>query len=568
VGAAVIFLLPVLLVIASVGPGVIAVRGMRLGKVERLVAGVGVSLFLVFVAGFFIYLINGSHAWYWGVEIACAAATVLAMKDLRRLVSSRAVRTVLLHVAMLWAWFMLLSLTIRNFSGGLTALDWVEHYERAIFFLDHLPYDYKFVGLWLLPARPPMMNGLSTHFLALTGASFEAHQVVFVYLNCLAALPCYLFARRFGGKRWSPWLVTLLLALNPYVAHNATVGWTKLFTAFYVLAGLWFYLRGWERRNVARIIGGFALLAIGMLVHYSAGPYIVVLALHAIVTLPRRIARRPWALAGAGAAMAAIVIPWFVWSAVIYKSAAVASNSAVTDAARFSVAKNLRKVAYNVNHTLVPFSLTMPYSDFHWILGQPTRYGTVRDYACLMYQNELVPAMGSAGGVIIIYLLCAKLWRARRGAFWIYFLVGSVLLGIAVHGDFAGYGVAQICLAPVVLLGISFLAAMIWRMNAAVRVVLLASVAVDLALGIFLQFYCSSCVFHFVDPRHSAQISIDADTMSPIAFVNYTWKMHTGFSFLADHVPAAVSFGGVVVIGVGMLLMTARELLGGKRMTR
>ena len=59
-----------------------------------------------------------------------------------------------------WCWPI-----IRNYSGALWSGDWLEHFQRSLFFLHHFPKDTPIYGEYLLPARPPMMNVLAAFFL-------------------------------------------------------------------------------------------------------------------------------------------------------------------------------------------------------------------------------------------------------------------------------------------------------------------------------------------------------------------------------------------------------------------
>src|SRR5690606_21940942 len=98
---------------------------------------------------------------------------------------------------------LLLMSMVRHLSGGMWAGDWLEHYERTLFFLEHWPRDYQFIQLYSLPARPPMMNLVAAHYLAHVGNAFPHFQFVFLFLNLLVCIPlCMmlsLFARR-GGR--------------------------------------------------------------------------------------------------------------------------------------------------------------------------------------------------------------------------------------------------------------------------------------------------------------------------------------------------------------------------------
>ena len=129
-----------------------------------------------------------------------------------------------------------------------------------------------------------MMNLLAAFFLAHGGDTFENFSVVSLVLNLLLFFPCALmlpaFARR--GSRRIPILVGLL-ACSPMVMQNATYTWTKSLCTFYVIFGLWLYLAGLRKNDSIRIVAAFISLAAGMLVHYSAAPYLLFLAAHILV---------------------------------------------------------------------------------------------------------------------------------------------------------------------------------------------------------------------------------------------------------------------------------------------
>src|SRR5207253_2718943 len=98
-----------------------------------------------------------------------------------------------------------------------------------------VPLDFQFIGLYLLPARPPMMNISAAVFLAQVGEEYVVYQLVFLYLNALVVVPLCLLAPALLPKaRRSVWLLVPLLALNPMFVQNLTYSWTRELTAFYV----------------------------------------------------------------------------------------------------------------------------------------------------------------------------------------------------------------------------------------------------------------------------------------------------------------------------------------------
>ena len=89
-----------------------------------------------------------------------------------------------------------------------------------------------------------------------------------------------LLAGRFGGRPAARAAAAILM-VNPLFLQNATYPWTKLQAAFLILAGLYFFLgcatttraRHGRRSSARSSLGG------AVVTHYSAGPYVAVLAL-------------------------------------------------------------------------------------------------------------------------------------------------------------------------------------------------------------------------------------------------------------------------------------------------
>jgi hypothetical protein len=304
----------------------------------------------------------------------------------------------------------------------------------------------------------------------------------------------------------------------------------------------------------------------GMLVHYSAGIYIVLLAAHFLFVGLRRMKHRVWLLATVTFCGAAILATWAAWSLAVYGRATFTSNTTVSGSEKFSSTSNLEKVFWNVFHTLVPHPIGLPYSKFAQDLAQPTLYGKVRDYCFMMYQPNLFIAMGSIGGVLVVYLLIDAVRKKKLGGFWLYFIIGAVILGPAVHGEPDLWGVTHVCLQPLVLLGLTLLASRVVGERSWFKTFFVAGIIIDTVLGVLLQFYCSSRIFHMVDPMRTYEIVIDGDTMNPTTLINYAGKVRSGWTFIGDDLPDAARRGlyALIVFLVGaMIIVMLREL--GKR---
>ena len=138
-------------------------------------------------------------------------------------------------------------------------------------------------------------------------------------------------------------------------AQNATYGWTKQSTAFFVLTGLWFFVRGRQTGAAWREHLAFLALGTGAVCHYSAGPYLVATALLYLVLERRALThgagwRRLVAVAAGGIATLAT---WFAWSVAHYGlHRTFMSNTTATDFAGGGAW--LRDFGANVLVTLAP----------------------------------------------------------------------------------------------------------------------------------------------------------------------------------------------------------------------
>jgi hypothetical protein len=89
-----------------------------------------------------------------------------------------------------------------------------------------------------------------------------------------------------------------------------------------------------------------------------------------------------------------------------------------------------------------------------------------------------------------LWILAGRLLRSRASPeirFWRIFVPLAVLLGVATHGGRDLFGVTHVTLQPVVLLGVTLLAANAARLPRLARGVLLVGCVLDFAFGIALQ---------------------------------------------------------------------------------
>jgi len=480
-----------LLASCSFAPGFIAVRRLPWNPLEKLCGSIALSLIVLYLACFGAYCFAPD-----ALTAVCRAFAAVSMllaalvwKDIRRLVRSHGARQALAGYGFLLLWTLAILAMIRNYSGAGWTGDWAEHFQRTLFFLHRFPVQTAIVGGYKFPARPPMMNVLGAFFLAQTADRYEIFQLVFAFLNLLLFLPCCLMMRALVKKRRLRLMPLIaLFAMNPMLMENVTYAWTKALTVFFVVFALWLYLAGIRKSDGVRIAAAFLALAAGVLVHYSAGPYVVFLALHYLIRVFPKRPHRLRELAVIGCACGLLLLTWFGWSLAVYGTRdTLASNTSVTPGEKYR-GGNAVKIAGNLFDTVVPAILRNPQGLNTF--DQPNAEGKLRDNFFAIYQTNLIFGMGLIGGPFAFWLFYRAFrgtaGRGRERIFWLYLAAFVVAAGIAVVGERDYIGVAHLTLIPIEALGVTLIAASFpWpRFMAAL---LIAGCAGDFSLGIFLQ---------------------------------------------------------------------------------
>jgi hypothetical protein len=462
---------------------------------EKLCGGVGLSLVLLYLAAWGIYCFSPRGASgaavqtgaFVAVSLICVWLGIRARKDIYLLLHSFRVRRAIFGYAFLFLWASVILAMIRNYSGLDWAGDWLEHFQRSLFFLHRLPADTPILDLYKLPARPPMMNVLAAFFLAQTQDRFDLFQVASAFLNMLVFLPCCLMLPALGLAR-RPRILPLaaLFASSPVVMQNATYTWTKSLSAFFVVLAFWFYLAGRRKNDWVRMAAAFLALSAGLLVHYSAGPYAVLLGLDYVLRVFWKRPRKWRELAAIAVPCGLLLATWFAWSVAVYGAKVTfQSNTSVASAEKYQ-GSNLSKIGANLADSIVPYVLRSGLVN----TGQPNPAGVVRDNAFAFYQVNLIFSMGLVGGPLVVWLLWGfarhRAAGAREWRFWRVLIPVCVVVGVGVVGERSRFGAAHLTLIPLEILGLSLIAAAFpWRRIAAMAIV--AGCIVDCGLGVFLQ---------------------------------------------------------------------------------
>jgi 4-amino-4-deoxy-L-arabinose transferase-like glycosyltransferase len=483
-------LVPFVLV-SSIGPGFFFLRRTRWNPLEKICGSIALSLLIVGGLSFAVY-VSGLPSWgYYGIT-AIVAGMTLAGADAWGLTRGHYVRRTAAAFGLLVIWTLGLQALIRHYSGGDWCCDWVEHYQRSLFFLERWPRDFRFIDRYPLTTRPPLMNLVCAYFLANVGKEFALYQIAFSLVNLFVFFPCCLFARRFAPRvKQLALLVAVFLAFNPMFFMNTTFAWTKALTAFFVVLSVWLYLAGWRKNDRTRISAAFICLSAGLLVHFSALPYAVFLGLAYLTSIWRWQHHRARALAIVALPAVAIGLVWLAWSIVEYGTGTTfTANATVAGAASGDLNDNLLRIGSNTWHTFRPYIFP----------GQPedSTLRRLTDRTFTFYQENFLGAIGSINAYAVVAILVATLGRARSGIplrerrFWWAFIPFSILVGIAIDGETSPSGVANICLQPLVYLGVALVAARYILLSRGARILIWAGVLTDFILGIALEVHMES----------------------------------------------------------------------------
>jgi 4-amino-4-deoxy-L-arabinose transferase-like glycosyltransferase len=462
----------------------------RLAPAETVVAGAALSLIAAWAIAWAVF-VTGFPLWgYWLLPALAAAGLAFGWRGAARLGADPAARDLMAGQLIVTAWCVAWLSFVRSHSGGAWMGDWLEHWQRALFFLRDWPRDTPFIDIFEMPARPPLANVLTAAFMEVTRADYAHFQVIMAALCSLAYLPVGLLAGRFGGGRAAR-VAAVVLMVNPLFLQNATYPWTKLPAVFFILGGLYFFLRVRDGDALSGRAAVVCALLLGgaVVTHYSAGPYVGVLAL-AWIAMGWGRRRDPGFLrmtAAAAAAGALVLAPWFAWSVAQYGwHATFLSNSSVTTLGKWQ-GSHVVKIALNLRDTVLPPQVR----GFRGSLfRQSSRWGALRDQCFLLYQINLPLALGSVGCVAVAReaLRAARAAEPRDRRFWTLALAGFVVLSVAVYGDREHYGIVHICLQSVVLCGLAFLASRWGGLGRGWQMALVIGWTADFCLGIALQF--------------------------------------------------------------------------------
>jgi len=548
-----------LFVVLSTAMGWPLAARLRCSVSEQLIASTAFSLLFIFLFGWSVYVFDLPVGALRALPALAAVALAFSIRSLRQAWADPEFRNLVITQGVVTSWCIGWLALVLSYSGGNWVGDWFGHWQRAVFFLERLSPFLLFNGFDPVTSRPPLANIVVGAFMFITKNDFAHYQLGLTVFGSLTFLPAALLARRFGSVH-STRVVAVLLMVSPLFVQNATFAWTKLPATLFTLAALYWFLRAHDSDEPAAARPLVAAnLGAAILTHYSAAPYALVLAVAWLVFgWPRRKESRWWQTTAKSAGIGTLTLaPWFTWALLTYGGRGTfLNNPSITDQAPTAGAQ-LWAMLLNLRDTIVPHF-------FRWIepgwIAQASPWGWWRDWFFNLYQTNLIFAFGSVAWLAILI----KLFRDRHTVssaqrrFWSAFILSISILGVAVHGGRGEWGLAHICLQPLVILGLAFLAAAWDSLEQPWRWLLIGGAVLDFTLGIALQFSMQGFLLEYWSSPGTPLLDISKN-YSPATMVNLNGKHAFHFTFLGDH------FGGrpvMVLLLLGALAALALSRAG------
>lgn len=540
-----------LLLVCSLGPGLLTARRLRWAPKETFCATLAFSFIWVYGVGFAIAAFSLPRYSYFIVSFFCAAALVFCRRDLARLLNDPTVRLFLAAFLLCFSWTVLHTSLIRSLSGWTWSGDWEEHYRRSRFFLEALPQGILNPFGFAVPARPPFMNVVTAFFMAQVDISFEIYQLSSLFLNTMVFFPIMLIVtvESIRFRKTLPVLLLLVL-LNPMILQNVTYPWTRSFTNFYILLAIAFYLLGRKYADKGYMPVAFLFMTAGVLSHYCAAPFAVFLGLHYLwAVLPHRGTARYKELGAIVCFSTLLAATWFGWSIMQYGLLPTLTSNT-------TVAGGMRPVAIASNFfaTIVPHPFRVSPRVIDAWTATKGSLSYIREYFFAMYQTNIYMAVGTISGAVVIWRAARFLRHSDRRTspaawFWAGLFTFSFSLGLIVTPGLDPYGVAHICGQPLVILALIFLSTELLRFGWRLKIAIAAGLALDYILGAFIHFRLENRVYPEDPAQLFSHILSSTGTVSFHANLNWVQKRAGAYLFFGDR------FGAIApLISLALLL--------------
>lgn len=448
----------IVLLLTGIIPGRIIIEKLfpllDLSGEEKIACSFGISFFLYYLVAFLGYVIKVDDLSFHLFILLVIAVIFIVFLINKKISITKKEKTLSGYFICAFVFIMSIQMQIPIYNGGGWMGDWYEHYERMQFYLKSLNLDFRFIGVYLLPARPPLFNLVTYFYNSVFGDSFWIFQAICTFMNLVVLFPIYLILRnvvKIKSKYIFLVLVSIFL-LNPTFVRNLTYTWTRHLANYYVLLGVYFYLKGRKNLDFKYIYFGFALFAAGQLTHYSALVYLAVILVDFVIISLFRLRENIKPLISIILILAAILSTWYIWSINAYgPKGTFLSNTTYEAIEDKSFVENVKKDWLNFRNTVIPYFV---YPELRPVAGffvQKSRTGFLYDTMLGFYSASLIGNLTvSLSLVLLITLILKPFPLARRlkeeyrkhkfrdflltdAVFWVIFSVLSVLIGIHVN---------------------------------------------------------------------------------------------------------------------------------------
>ncbi len=526
---------------------------------ERLSLALSGALISGYLVLFGLYVSGLSLRWFWPLPVAGFLLGTIQPEGIRTVFTVAFARSTILRWLVVAAWCLGWQCFVSSYSGAAWQGDWLEHYDRAHYFLARWPVDFRFLDYYLLPARPPLVNVWAAGFLSGSGGAFLHYQVFMTLLATLVYVPLAGLVERWHGGQKGQAILMLILMANPLFVQNATFPWTKLPAAFFVVLACTLVIPGRDRPlSSEKAFAACVVVAGGLLAHYSAAPWICAFAVAWL--LPpggwKALGAARHGLAWGTTLAGLLLLTWFGWAIHTFGATTTfTGNTALALAPDGSFGERAGRALMNTWHTISPYHHV---GLGHPLLAQRSDWGLLRDGWFLGYQLKLPWALGSIGGACLVWLF----WRQPGippTRFGVLLTLGAILFGTVTHSIPDRLGLTHIALQPLVLLGLAWLASHAAHLPQFMKVFWALGLLLDLAMGILLHFGVQSIFlsqWSFGIPEAGTRWS-EYTLAAQTSFAN---KTVLGLRFLADELSPLQPIGLLVSSLLVALFWWRREM--------
>ncbi|MCM8804570.1 MAG: glycosyltransferase family 39 protein [Candidatus Omnitrophica bacterium] len=283
------------------------------------------------------------------------------------------------------------------------------------------------------------------------GRDFYKYQIVSTFLNSTLLLSIYLFCKEYFKIENKNLFIFLcfILFFNPYILRQITYPWTKAFSGYYTICGLYFYIKFLkDNKNLFLIISGI-LFGCAFLVHYSSGLYILPLIIY--IFLKRSLFKK---LLIFNIIFFLIIFTYFSWSIKNYGIKNTFLSNTSYQQKNLSLNERIEKDLNNLFKTIFPIIPKEFTNIFKFYKDSKFRFF---NYILPFYSSNIFGNLTISLSIFLLFIVFKKIKNLNIEKFFIYFFLFCFFLGIIVNPSKDLVGVAHVTFLPFVSLILSFL---------------------------------------------------------------------------------------------------------------